>query len=158
MTPSPHQTCSKVAKPVGTRRPAAQGHAFPCGATQNRSTGPPCSVVQAVAVPRCTGVTEEGDYGSPGSTRQATAGMGLEEHSCSNHEGSPFLLCAEVLDAGKTSLLAPRGHLLQCLGQKVTHKLTFSLFDLMSLPGRRGTLCLDSGLRQHYPSLPWREY
>ena len=27
--------------------------------SRNRSTGPPCTVVQAVAVPRCTGVTDE---------------------------------------------------------------------------------------------------
>ena len=83
----PRQTCSQVAKPVATRRPAAQGHAFPHGTTWNRSTGPPCTVVQAVAVPRCTGVTDEQGL------RQPT--LCLPSH-CQQRSGSvPLVLVTE---------------------------------------------------------------
>lgn len=122
------QTCCEVAKPVATWRTPAQGQ---------------CTMPPAVPAP-----------GSPGEEgwRLCPSRLCLPSHprpGCSNPQGGPFLLClgawilaAPVRSKGRL-LLQHTGAPCPVSREKSAHKPSFSLTDLVSLPGEEET-CLGT--------------
>lgn len=100
----PHQTCSQVAKPVATRRPVAQGHAISPWhhmEQKHRTSLYSCSGCSCTEVHRSD--RRAGTTSAQALLAEPLPAKVWKRSSCSRHGGRPFLLCVEVLDAGKPS-------------------------------------------------------